>query len=284
MNTYGSQQPGTTLGFGLGLRREHYAAVLETRPRGVDWFEVLTENYLVDGGKPLHFLEAIRADYPMAMHGVSLSIGSTDPLNVDYLRRVRTLADRIEAAWVSDHLCWTGVGATNLHDLMPLPFTDEALGHVGARVRQAQDLLGRQILLENVSSYVTYAHSTMPEWEFLRAVAEQSDCLILLDINNVYVSARNHGFDPVSYLDGMPAGRVRQIHLAGHLDRGDIIIDTHDRAVIPAVFELYEVAARRFGPVATMIERDDDIPPLETLVAELNAVRRIGERAWRRVA
>ena len=275
---------GALTGFGLGLRREHYHDIIDGPPADVDWLEVLTENYLVDGGKPLRFLDRIRESYPMAMHGVSLSIGSTAPLNLDYLRRVRELADRIEAAWISDHLCWTGVGGTNLHDLMPLPFTEETLRHVASRVRQVQEVLGRQILLENVSSYVTYAHSIVPEWEFLSALAEEADCFILLDVNNSYVSARNHGFDAVTYIEGIPVDRVRQIHLAGHFDRGDVIIDTHDRPVIPAVLDLYEFAARRFGPVPTMIERDDDIPALDVLVAELSVVRQIGERAWRQAA
>lgn len=271
-------------GFGLGLRREHYHAIIDAPPPGVDWFEILTENYLVDGGKPLFFLERIRRDFPMAMHGVSLSIGSVMPLNMEYLARVRSLAERIEAAWVSDHLCWTGTEGINLHDLMPIPFTEEALRHVVARICRVQDILGQRILLENVSSYVTYAHSVLPEWEFIREVAEQADCLILLDVNNVYVSARNHGFDPVRYIQAIPVERVRQIHLAGHFDRGDIIIDTHDRALISPVLDLYEIAARRFGPIPTMIERDEDIPPLQELVSELDVVRHVGERTWRQVA
>lgn len=278
----GTGRPG--LGFGLGLRREHYEAILAERPAGVDWLEIISENYLVDGGKPLHYLDRIRALYPLAMHGVSLSIGGTAPLDRDYLARLKALAARIEPAFVSDHLCWTGTGEVNLHDLMPLPFTEEAIAHVARRVAEVQEFLGRRILLENVSSYVTYAHSTLPEWEFLRAVAEQSDCHILLDVNNVFVSAANHGFDPREYLRGVPAARVRQIHLAGHFDRGDVIIDTHDRAVIPLVLDLYREAALRFGPVATMIERDADIPPLTELVMELDVVRRIGEDAWREAA
>ncbi|TFG85454.1 MAG: DUF692 domain-containing protein [Chromatiales bacterium] len=271
-------------GFGLGLRREHYHAFLNDKPAGVDWLEILTENYLVAGGKPLHFLDAIRRDYPMAMHGVALSIGGSDPLNIDYLHQVRALADRISAAWVSDHLCWTGVGGQNLHDLLPLPFTEEAVRHVVARVRQVQDVLGRQLVLENVSSYVAFPHSTLTEWDFLREVAESADCLILLDVNNAFVSARNHGFDPATFIDAMPAKRVRQIHLAGHFDRGDIIIDTHDRPIVQDVLELYAYAAGRLGPVATMIERDDDIPELGELVAELSLVRDIGEQVWERAA
>lgn len=262
------------LGFGLGLRTDHYEAILETRP-AVDWFEIISENYMVPGGKPLHFLDRIRADYPMVMHGVSLSIGSTDPLNRDYLRQLRDLAKRVEPVWISDHLCWTGVHGKNMHDLLPLPYTEEAVDHVVARVRQVQDFLGRRILLENVSSYVTYVRSALTEWDFLREVAERADCLILFDVNNVYVSSFNHGFDPHEYLAGIPAERVQQFHLAGHTNHGTHIIDTHDHPVIDPVWELYAEALRRFGPVSTMIERDDNIPPLEELLAELDHAREI---------
>ena len=265
-------------GFGLGLRRQHYETILAERP-SVDWFEILTENYLVPGGKPLHYLDRIRALYPMVMHGVSLSIGSSDPLNRAYLAEVRALIDRVQPAWLSDHLCWTGVDGLNLHDLLPLPYTEEALRHVVARVRQVQDFLGRQILLENVSSYLTYNASVMPEWEFLAAVATEADCLILLDINNIYVSAFNHGFDPLAYLDGIPIDRVRQFHLAGHLNLGTHIVDTHDHPVVDAVWSLYEAAVRRFGVVPTMIERDDNIPELGELLAELDVARRLAARS-----
>jgi uncharacterized protein (UPF0276 family) len=271
------------LGFGLGLRKEHYEAILKEPPQ-VDWFEILTENYLVDGGKPLHYLDRIRADYPLVMHGVSLSIGGTDPLNADYLNRVKALAQRIEPAWISDHLCWTGVDGLNLHDLLPLPYTEEALKHVVRRVGQVQECLGRRILLENVSSYVSYANTEMSEGEFLATVAEAADCLILLDLNNIRVSAHNHGFDPNDYLAHIPGERVWQFHLAGHLDRGDLLIDTHDRAIIDDVWTLYERAAARFGPVSAMIERDDDIPPLAVLVEELDRARCLGERARREAA
>jgi uncharacterized protein (UPF0276 family) len=184
------------IGFGLGLRTDHYQTILAEKPP-VDWFEVITENYLVPGGKPLYYLDSIRVDYPLVMHGVSLSIGDTDALNFDYLRQVKALAERIAPAWISDHLCWTGVNGVNLHDLLPLPYTQEAVQHVADRVKTVQDFLGRRILLENVSSYITYAHSEMSEWEFLSAVAERADCLILLDINNIFVSAHNHAFDPL---------------------------------------------------------------------------------------
>lgn len=261
-----------TLGFGLGLRTDHYDALLADNPR-VDWLEALSENYLVPGGKPLHYLDRIRAKYPMVMHGVSLSIGSSDPLDFDYLRSLKNLADRIEPAWISDHLCWTGCASRNLHDLLPLPYTEEALEHVAGRVRAVQDFLGRQILLENVSSYVEFRQSEMSEWEFLCEIARRADCLILLDVNNIYVSAFNHGFDAKRYIDAVPAERVRQIHLAGHSNCGTHIIDTHDAAVIDEVWSLYGYAIRRLGPVATMIERDDHIPPLTELEAELDRAR-----------
>ena len=267
-------------GFGLGLRPQHYEAILESA-EGIDWLEVITENYLVPGGKPLHFLERFRERFPLVMHGVSLSIGSSDPLDAAYLAQVRALAQRIEPAWISDHLCWTGVEGRNLHDLLPLPYTEEALAHVVDRVRQVQDALQRQILLENVSSYLTYRDSEMTEWEFLREVAQRADCALLLDINNIYVSSVNHGFDPARYLEAMPAARVRQFHLAGHSDLKGHLIDTHDHPVAPAVWDLYAQALQRFGAVPTMIERDDNIPPLAELQAEL--ARTLGLRTGEKV-
>lgn len=264
-----------TAGYGLGLRRQHYAAILDSQPE-LGWFEILTENYLVDGGKPLHYLERIRALYPLAMHGVALSIGGSDALDVDYLQHVKNLARRIEPMWISDHLCWTGVDGLNMHDLLPLPYTETTLRHVVERVQRVQDFLGRQLLLENVSSYIAYTASIMSEWEFLREVAERADCLLLLDINNIYVSAINHDFDALTYLRNIPAARVRQFHLAGHTQRGNYLIDTHDRPVIQPVWDLYAAAVGLFGPVATMIERDDNIPPLETLLDELAIARTIG--------
>jgi uncharacterized protein (UPF0276 family) len=271
------------LGFGLGLRAEHYEAVLQERPR-VDWFEVLSENYLVAGGKPLHYLERIRERYPVVMHGVSLSIGSTASLDLQYLRELKQLAARIEPRWISDHLCWTGVDGINLHDLMPLPYTEEALRHLAQRVTQVQDFLGRRILLENVSSYVSYQSSEMTEWEFLAQLAELADCEILLDINNIYVSSVNHGFDPLTYLQAIPADRVRQFHLAGHSDLGGHLIDTHDHPIVEPVWDLYCAAVARFGAVPTMIERDDNIPDLSELVAELQIARELGRRHTRQAA
>jgi uncharacterized protein (UPF0276 family) len=263
-----------SLGFGLGLRTAHYETILGERP-AIDWFEIISENYMVPGGRPLANLDRIRRDYPMVMHGVSMSIGSSAPLDMNYLADLKALAARVEPEWISDHLCWTGIAGRNLHDLMPLAYTEEALAHVVARVRTVQDFLGRPLLLENVSSYVAYRESTLSEWEFLAAIAEEADCGILLDINNVYVSAFNHGFDAEDYLAALPAARIRQIHLAGHEDHGDYIIDTHDAPIIDPVWALYGQAIARFGHVPTMIERDDNIPPLADLMAELDIARRI---------
>lgn len=265
------------LGFGLGLRPEHYQALL-TETVAVDWLEVISENYLVSGGQPLYYLDRFAERYPLAMHGVSLSIGSVDPLDWTYLRALKALANRVAPAWISDHLCWTGVNGTNLHDLLPLPYTAEALRHVVERLQVVQDFLGRPLLIENVSSYITYSESEVKEWDFLRAVAQEADCGILLDINNVYVSAYNHDFEAREYIDNIPQERVYQFHLAGHSNRGHSIIDTHDDAVLPSVWELYRYALRRFGMVSTLIERDDRIPPLTELVAELATARSIAQR------
>jgi uncharacterized protein len=264
-------------GFGLGLRVDHYDAILAERP-AVDWFEVLTENYLVPGGKPLDYLMRFRERYPLAMHGVSMSIGSSAPLDRDYLRQVKALAARVEPLWISDHLCWTGIAGRNTHDLLPLPYTEEALAHVVARVRAVQEILGRRILLENVSSYVAFRDSRLSEWEFLSEIAVRADCLILLDVNNIYVSAVNHEFPALEYLNAIPVERVQQIHLAGHENHGDYLVDTHDHPVPDPVWELYAAAVRRFGAVATMIERDDHIPPLAELCAELTHARALCER------
>ncbi len=266
------------LGFGLGLRTDHYDTILDTVPP-VDWFEVLSENYMVGGGKPLAYLDKFAERYPLVMHGVSLSIGSTDPLDRAYLIELKALAERIRPAWISDHLCWTGVAGRNLHDLLPLPHTEESVRHVAARVREVQDFLGRQILLENASTYLDFTHSAMPEWEFVSAVAEAADCLLLLDVNNIYVNSQNHSFDPLDYLDGVPMSRVRQIHLAGHSHNGELLIDTHDQPVCEPVWQLYGETIKRSGPVATMIERDDNIPPLAELLDELQRARDISAQA-----
>lgn len=272
--TPGARAPGDRpqLGFGLGLRNAHFQDVLEQSP-AVDWFEILSENFMVPGGKPRHYLRAIRERYPMVMHGVSLSIGSTDPLDHDYLRALKQLIDDVEPAWVSDHLCWTSVGGHNSHDLLPLPYTDQALEHLVSRVQQVQEFLGREILLENASTYVEFADAQWREWEFLAELARRSGCRILLDVNNIYVNARNHGFDPDTYLAAMPVDKVWQIHLAGHSDYGSYLIDTHDHPVCDAVWALYQRALKRLGPVSTMIERDDNIPTLAELVAELDLAR-----------
>jgi uncharacterized protein (UPF0276 family) len=264
-----------SLGLGLGLRPKHYHDLLGDHLGSVAWLEALTENYLVPGGQPLDYLERIRAHYPVVLHGVSLSIGSGDAPDRAYLGEVKALANRIDALWVSDHLCWTGVDGTNLHDLMPLPYTEDALRHVVSHVNEVQDLLGRRLLLENVSSYVSYAASEMTEWEFLREITRRADCLLLLDVNNIYVSSVNHGFDPHAYLRGIPVERVQQIHLAGHSNLGDYLIDTHDQPVCEDVWRLYAAAVERFGRVSTMIERDDNIPELPELLAELDRARSI---------
>lgn len=263
-------------GFGVGLRRQHYSHILETRPQ-MDWFEVISENFMVEGGRPLQVLERIRANYPIVFHGVSLSIGSTDRLNRKYLRDLRTLVDRFEPAWVSDHLCWTSVGGHNTHDLLPLPCTEDVVHHVAGRVREAQETLERRILLENVSSYMSFVQSTMSEWEFLSAVAEEADCGILLDINNIFVSAFNHGFNAERYIDSVPIERVVQFHLAGHSDHGTYLLDSHDHPVREEVWKLYERAVRRFGVVSALVEWDENIPEFDVLSA-------IAEQARRRCA
>ncbi len=276
-------------GFGLGLRVEHYQALAEPldptlRPQ---WLEIISENYLVPGGKPLHHLERLRRDYPVVMHGVSLSIGSSDPLDRAYLRELRALAERLEPGWVSDHLCWGGVDHRRLHDLLPLPYTEATLRHLLPRIAEVQELLGRPLVLENVSSYVRYAQDEMGEADFIAELLQRSGAQLLLDVNNVYVSSRNHGFDPRAFIDAMPPERVRQIHLAGHEDQGELLIDTHDHPVCDAVWQLYAYTLQRLGPVPTMIERDDHIPPLPELLQELDLARQLSRRVlagWQEAA
>lgn len=263
-------------GFGLGLRTPHYPDFQRQR-QPLDWLEVITDNFLVEGGRPLQMLDFIRRDYPVAMHGVAMSLGSADGLDLAYLHKVKQLAQRVQPLWVSDHLCWSGVGNTVLHDLNPLPYTEEAARRLITHIQQAQDVLQRRLVVENVSSYVSFAHSGATEWDFLCHVANEADCLLLVDINNIYVSAVNHGFDPQDYLNALPAHRVQQMHLAGHSRYPTHIIDTHDHPVCDEVWDLYAAACRRFGAVATMIERDDHIPPLPELLAELDMARLIAQ-------
>ena len=261
-------------GFGLGLRKPHYADFLEHRV-AVDFLEVISENFMIDGGRPRQILRDIRARYPVALHGVSMSIGSADGLDGAYLARLRALVDEIEPLFVSDHLSWTRIEGFSSHDLLPLPYTIEALDIVCANIDRAQDALGRAMLIENPSSYIDFAPADMTEWEFLDAICARTGCGLLLDVNNVFVSASNHGFDPIAYLDGVPHRHVRQIHLAGHSQGEKLLIDTHDRPVPPSVWGLYAYVLPHLGPVATMIERDDDIPPLGDLLAEIGTARRI---------
>lgn len=263
------------LGYGLGLRTEHYEEIFSSEPP-IDWLEIISENFMVKGGRQLYHLDRIKEKYPLVMHGVSLSIGSTDPLNMDYLKDLKELEKRVEPKWISDHLCWTTFGGHNTHDLMPLPYNQETLKHVVERVKIVQDYLGRQILLENASSYVTYKASDMQEWEFIKAIAEEADCLMLLDVNNIYVSGFNHDFDPKTYIDHIPSERVWQIHLAGHENNGDFIVDTHDHPVIDEVWALYDYTLSKMGNVTTMIERDDHIPTLPELIKEIDRARKIG--------
>lgn len=260
--------------FGLGLRPPFYQEAIQGGVE-VDWFEIISENFMVDGGKPLTVLDAVCEHYPLALHGVSMNLGGTDPLDRDYLDRLKILIKRVKPARVSDHLCWTRQGDHHLHDLLPLPYTEESVNNAVTRIQQVQDELQQQVLIENVSSYAEFAHSTMNEWEFLTTVATEAECLILLDINNIIVSAHNHGFDASEYLNNIPVELVKQFHLAGHSISGPLYIDTHDHPVSDPVWELYAKAVERFGTVATMIERDDAIPPLSELLSELDVARRV---------
>ena len=264
------------LGVGIGLRPVHFGQILSGEPE-VDWFEVLSENYMDTGGRPLFILDQVTERYPVALHGVSLSVGSTDPLDHDYLRKLKGLAERTNAHWVSDHLCWTGVLGRNTHDLLPLPYDEATLRHVVGRVRDVQDFLERPLVLENPSTYLAFASSTITEWDFLTRLATEADCGLLLDVNNVYVSAFNHGYDPFDYIDAIPAERVVQIHLAGHTNKGTHIIDTHSDRVLEQVWELYRHAtARQNGAAATLLEWDQEIPDFDTVHQEALKAREFG--------
>lgn len=264
--------PQPQLGLGVGLRTAHFAHILEHWPR-VDWFEIISENFVDSHGRPRWVLDQVAERYSVVMHGVSLSIGSTDPLNFDYLRKLKRLADAVSARWVSDHLCWTGVLGRNSHDLLPVPFTEATLRHVVERIRTVQEVLERPLVLENPSSYVTFADSTMPEWEFITRMAEEADCGLLLDVNNVYVSSVNHDFDPVEFIENVPHQRVVQFHLAGHTNCGTHLIDTHDGEVIDPVWELYRLAHRLTGGASTLLEWDAKIPPFPVVHAEVLKAR-----------
>jgi len=255
------------LGIGVGLRTVHFGHILSRRP-AVDWFEVLSENFMDTGGHPLWVLDQVAERYPIALHGVSMSIGSTDPLDREYLRKLKSLAARTRARWVSDHLCWTGVAGRNVHDLLPMPYHEEALRHTAARVRQVSEILERPLVLENPSSYVEFASSAMTEWDFLSRLAQEADCGLLLDVNNVYVSSFNHGFDPRVYIDNVPADRVVQYHVAGHTNKGTHILDTHSDHAVAEVWELFRRSCRRTGNVSTLYEWDEDIPDFDVLHAE----------------
>jgi uncharacterized protein (UPF0276 family) len=266
-----------SLGYGLGLRSTYYQQILEQSP-DVDWFEVVSENFMVQGGKALYYLDAIAERYPLVMHGVSLSIGGPHALDLDYLKQLKHLAERVKPAWISDHLCWSRGNAHQLHDLLPLPYTEESLDYIAARVMQVQDVLQRPLVLENVSSYVRAAADDFTEWEFLAVLSRISGCELLLDVNNVYVSSRNHGFDPWTFISSLPVDKVRQLHLAGHSDYGDYVIDTHDHPVSDPVWALYQRTLEHFGPVATLLERDDHFPPFDELLDELQKARQLGNK------
>lgn len=260
------------LGLGVGLRSAHFQ-YLEQHAPDVDWFEAITENFLDSGGRPRHVLDRVAERYPVTLHGVSLSIGSTDPLDFDYLAKLKRLARNVQAVWISDHVCWTGAAGVNSHDLLPLPFTEASLAHVVKRIRVVQDYLGRPLVLENPSSYVAFRASTMPEHEFLSRMADDADCGLLLDVNNAYVSAVNNGDDPEELITWLPGDRVVEIHIAGHTDAGTHLVDTHDGRVCDAVWELYQLAVARFGLVSTLLEWDARIPPFPTLHAEVQKAR-----------
>jgi uncharacterized protein (UPF0276 family) len=256
------------LGLGIGLRTAHFPYILEHQP-AIDWFEIISENFMDSHGRPRHVLDQIAERYPVVMHGVSLSIGSADPLNFEYLARLKRLADDIGACWISDHLCWTGVLGKNSHDLLPIPLNDESLAHVAARVRIVQEFLGRRLVLENPSTYVEFQSSTLTEWEFLSRLADQADCGLLLDVNNVYVSSVNHHFDPQEYICNLPHHRIVQMHIGGHSTFPTYLIDTHDHPVADPVWELYRLASQLTGGVSTLLEWDAQIPPFPVVHAEV---------------
>jgi uncharacterized protein len=260
------------LGIGVGARHPHLSAVLETRPV-MDWFEIISENFMVDGGKPIAQLAELALNYRVIPHGVSMGLGSADPCTPDYFARLRCLLDTLNPPWFSDHLAWGRADGMDLHDLLPLPMTRAVVAHAVDRIREVQDRFGRPFAVENVSSYLTYRESEMPEWEFLSEIAERADCGLLLDVNNVYVSAYNHGFDAQRYIDGLPHDRVLQIHLAGHTDKGTHLLDTHSAPVCDGVWQLYRKALEHTGPVATLIEWDEDLPAWDVLVAEATRAR-----------
>ncbi|ASD69681.1 DUF692 domain-containing protein [Pseudoalteromonas piscicida] len=268
------------LGFGLGLRTCYFDSIIDTRPQ-VDWFEIISENYFVDGGKPWYYLSQIKEHYPIVMHGVSMSIGSTSPLDMNYLAQLKRTIARVEPEWVSDHVCFSSLGEFSSHDLLPLPYTEEALIHLCTRIKQVQDYLERPMIFENVSSYLNYKQSELTEWEFLKELHLRTGCQLLLDINNVYVSSRNHQFDPMTYLNAIPTQAVAQIHLAGHSDFGTHIIDTHDQPICEAVWSLYRQYTQNRSPINTMIERDDNFPKLAGLLQELNLAKGIAPSSWR---
>lgn len=272
------------LGFGLGLRAEHYDEILAQLPKGVEWFEIISENFIEAHRGYRDFLADLRADYPIVMHGVGMSVGGPDPLNLEYVKKIKALADFLQAPWISDHVCWTGMHGKNTHDLLPLPYTEESLRHIVARIKQVQDVLGRRIILENPSTYLEFSESQIPEWEFLARMSEEADAGLLLDVNNVYVSAFNHGYDAKHYIDAIPADRIVQIHLAGHKNFGTHIIDTHDSPVIDEVWELYRYTIHTKGMISTMVEWDDHIPEFSVLLAELGKARLYAQDSDRQAA
>ncbi|MBI2375064.1 MAG: DUF692 domain-containing protein [Deltaproteobacteria bacterium] len=267
--------PSTSLGHGIGLRRDHYAHLLQLGPSGVDWFEVISENFFEPGGRPWAALERVRRDLPVVLHGVSMGIGNAGHVPETYLEKLSALIDRVEPPLVSDHLCWTSDAGINSHDLLPLPYTEETLERVAENVAHVQDRLGRRILLENPSSYVTFAASTIPEWELLMAIVKRTGCGLLLDVNNVYVSGKNHGFDPETYIRAIDPACVEQVHLAGHTDHGWFLLDSHIGPVPPPVWSLYRFAVQHLGPVPTLIEWDEAIPTYAEVVAESERARSI---------